>query len=162
MKYPDAETLIQSFDLTRRIIHMQTEGLTNADSLLQPPFRGNCLNWVLGHILVGRNQVLGLLDAPQVWGEADEARYRSGSEPVTAEEQALSLEQLLADLDRSQERITAALESVLPASLAAPVESSESERSRGQEVAFLHWHETYHTGLLELLRQLAGKNDAII
>jgi uncharacterized damage-inducible protein DinB len=162
MKHPDAETLIQSFDLTRRVIHMQTEGLTHADSLVQPPFRGNCLNWVLGHILVGRNQVLTILGEPQIWDEAEAARYRSGSEPVTGEEQALSLKRLLADLDHSQERIAAALELVSPASLAEPVESGERERSRGQAVAFLHWHETYHTGQLELLRQLAGKDDAII
>lgn len=162
MKYPDAETMSKSFDLTRRVIHMQTEGLTNADSLIQPPFRGNCLNWVLGHILVGRSQVLGHLGESQFWGEEKEARYRSGSEPMTADEQALSLEQLLADLDRSQERIATALESVSPELLAEPLESGESERSRGQAVAFLHWHETYHTGQLELLRQLAGKNDAII
>jgi hypothetical protein len=162
MKYPDAETLIRSFGLTHRVIHMQTQGLTNADSLIQPPFRGNCLNWVLGHILVGRNQVLELLGEPQIWGEAEAARYRSGSDPVTAEEQAVSFEQLLADLDRSQARIAAALESVSPAFLSEPEESSESEQCRGQAVAFLHWHETYHTGQLELLRQLAGKNDAII
>ena len=162
MKYPDAETMIKSFALTSRVIHMQTEGLTNADSLIQPPFRGNCLNWVLGHILAGRNQVLELLGKPQFWGEAEAARYRSGSDPVTAEDQALSLERLLADLDRSQEQIAAALESCSPALLAEPVGESEADQSRGQAVAFLHWHETYHTGQLELLRQLAGKNDAII
>ena len=162
MKYPDAETMIQSFALTHRVIHMQTEGLTNADSLIQPSFRGNCLNWVLGHILVGRSQVLELLGESPIWDEAEAARYRSGSDPVTAEEQALSLEQLLADLDRSQERISAALASVSPALLAEPEGSSESNQSRGQAVAFLHWHETYHTGQLELLRQLAGKNDIII
>jgi uncharacterized damage-inducible protein DinB len=161
MTYPDAETLIELFARTRRVIHMQAEGLTNADSLLQPPFRGNCFNWVLGHILVGRNRVLGHLDAARFWGEEEEAHYRTGSDPVTAEEQALSLERLLADLDRSQEQIVTALESVSPTLLAEPV-GSESERSRGEAVAFLHWHETYHTGQLELLRQLAGKNDAII
>ena len=161
MKYPNAETLIELFDRTRRVIHMQAEGLTNADSLLQPPFRGNCFNWVLGHILVGRNQVLGHLDARLFWGEAEQARYRSGSDPVTSEEQALPLKRLLADLDGSQKQIAAALESVSPALLAEPV-NSESERSRGEAVAFLHWHETYHTGQLELLRQLAGTDDAII
>jgi hypothetical protein len=162
MKYPDAEALIQSFDLTHRVIHMQTAGLSHADSLLQPPFRGNCLNWVLGHILVGRDQVLDLLDGPQIWGEEKAARYRSGSDPVTGEQQALPLERLLADLDLSQKRIQAALESSSPLFLAEPAEPGQSERSRGQAVAFLHWHETYHSGQLELLRQLAGKNDAII
>ncbi len=41
MKYPDAETLVQSFAVTSKIIHLQTGGLSHADSLLQPPFRGN-------------------------------------------------------------------------------------------------------------------------
>jgi uncharacterized damage-inducible protein DinB len=162
MKYPDADTMIQSFARTWRVIHRQTEGLSNADSLIQLPFRGNCLNWVLGHILVGRNRVLELLGEPQLWGEAEKARYRTGSDPVTIEAQALPLERLLADLDRSQEQIAAALESVSPAYLAEPEESGGDDQSRGQAVAFHHWHETYHTGQLELLRQLAGKNDAII
>jgi uncharacterized damage-inducible protein DinB len=154
--------MIQSFARTHRVIHSQTEGLTNADSLLQPPFRGNCLNWVLGHILVGRNDVLGLLGEPPLWGEAEASRYQSGSDPVSADDQALSLEKLLADLDRSQGQIAAALESVSPGFLAEPEDPGESEQPRGAAVAFLHWHETYHTGQLELLRQLAGKNDAII
>jgi hypothetical protein len=154
--------MIQSFARTHRVIHLQTDGLTNADSLIQPPFRGNCLNWVLGHILVGRNDVLELLGEPPFWDEAEAARYRSGSDPVTADDQALSLEQLLADLDHSQDQIAAALASVLPQFLAEPVKPGENDQPRGAAVAFLHWHETYHTGQLELLRQLAGKNDAII
>ena len=50
----------------------------------------------------------------------------------------------------------------LPIALAEVVETRFGERPVGQHVAGLHWHETYHTGQLELLRQLAGKNDAII
>jgi hypothetical protein len=46
--------------------------------------------------------------------------------------------------------------------LAQLTEFQGSERAVGQALAGLHWHETYHTGQLELLRQLAGKNDAII
>jgi hypothetical protein len=32
----------------------------------------------------------------------------------------------------------------------------------GGVLAFLNWHEAYHVGQLELLRQLAGKNDQVI
>ena len=162
MTYPDAPTLIQSFGVTHQIIKMQTDGLTNGDSLLQPPFRGNCLNWVLGHIIVGRNNALELLGEEPVWTEQEASFYRSGSEPITAGRQGLPLDQLLDDLTLSQQRIAAALERTSPEELAAEVESRGSERPLGQALSGLHWHETYHTGQLELLRQLAGTDDAII
>lgn len=162
MTHPDAESLVQSFALTHRIIRMQTDGLTHANSLLQLPFRGNCLNWVLGHIIAGRNTALKLLREPPVWDKEDATRYSTGSEPIRMDEQALPLNRLLDDLDRSQQRIVASLEQIPPEGLAALVDSGRGERPLGQTLAGLHWHETYHTGQLELLRQLAGKNDSLI
>ena len=162
MTYSEANTITQSFALTQRIIHLQTEGLTHADSLLQPPFRGNCLNWVLGHIVEGRNRALVALGEQPVWSEAETARYQRGAAPITRDEQARPLEQLLRDLDESQDRIAAALAHLTPEALAQPVPGDQRERSLGAYVAALHWHETYHTGQLELQRQLAGTNDAII
>lgn len=162
MIYPDASTLIQSFGVTHQIIKMQTDGLSNTDSLLQAPFRSNCLNWVLGHIIVGRNSALRLLGETPLWEEQETSLYRSGSEPITGKGQALPLERLLGDLGESQQRISAALERTSPEELAAYVEFRGSERSVGQALAGLFWHETYHTGQLELLRQLAGTDDAII
>ncbi len=45
------------------IIKMQTENLTHEDSLIQLPFRSNCLNWVVGHVLANRCNILALLGA---------------------------------------------------------------------------------------------------
>ena len=42
--------LTEAFARNANVIKMQTKDLTHADSLRQPPFQGNCLNWVLGHI----------------------------------------------------------------------------------------------------------------
>jgi uncharacterized damage-inducible protein DinB len=162
MTYPDAETLIESFGLTHQLIRMQTDGLSNKDSLLQPPFRGNCLNWVLGHILEGRNTALTLLGESPIWDKEKVSRYGRGSEAITQGEQALPLDRLLEDLDRSQERIAAALKRTTPQALATDVPFRGSQRPLGQALASQHWHETYHTGQLELLRQLAGTNDAIV
>ncbi|MGD9147331.1 MAG: DinB family protein [Anaerolineae bacterium] len=160
--HPDAETLIQSFALTHRIIKLQTDGLSHEDSIVQPPFRANCLNWVLGHIIVGRDTALELLGQAPIWDADTAARYVSGSEPITSRQRALQLQRLLGDLDRSQQKIETALQGATPERLAASVQSRGSERPLGQHLAGLHWHETYHTGQLELLRQLAGKDDAII
>ena len=161
MTYPTTESLIQSFALTHWLIKMQTDGLTNADSLLQLPFRGNCLNWVLGHILDGRNTVLKHLGESPVWSESEIALYRQGSEPIVSAEQALPLEKLLDDLDQSQQRIADALAEMSPEELAA-IADTGGGKSLGQTLAGSHWHETYHTGQLEILRQLAGTDDVII
>jgi len=162
MAYPDAQTLIQSFHTTYHIIKLQTDGLDHEDSVLQPPFRANCLNWVLGHILVGRNTVLEILGKPAIWTSEEKALYSSGSGPITSAGHALRLERLLDDLEQSQQQIAAALESISREELAKTIPFRGSERPAGTALAGQHWHETYHTGQLEILRQLAGTNDAII
>jgi hypothetical protein len=162
MTRSDHEMLIDNFRFTHRLIHMQTDGLTHADSLLQLPFRGNCLNWVLGHIVDNRNNVLKLVGAQPVFTKEEASIYGHGSDPVTGEGKALPLERLLADLDEAQNRVAAALESISPEALAAEIEVWKGKTPLVEHLGFLNWHETYHVGQLELLRQLAGKNDAVI
>jgi hypothetical protein len=60
----NSQDLSNAFARNASIIKMQAEGLTNEDSLRQLPFHGNCLNWVLGHIVVSRDSVLETLDRP--------------------------------------------------------------------------------------------------
>ena len=162
MTHPDADTLIRSYAVNRQVIKLQTDGLSNKDSLLQPPFRGNCLNWVLGHMIAGRNTALDLLGQHPVWDNAQRSRYESGSDPILNDAGALPLDQLLVDLEGTQARLEAALGSVSPEGLGALIVFRGREQPLGQALAGLHWHETYHLGQLELLRQLAGTNDAII
>ena len=54
----DSEMLIYLYGITYYVVKQQVDDLTHEDSLLQPPFRGNCLNWVLGHIVVHRDKAL--------------------------------------------------------------------------------------------------------
>ena len=153
------ETLAEYYGLTYRVIHRQLNGLTNEESFLQPPFRGNCLNWVLGHIVFSREAALTRLGEAFPWTEAEAVRYTRNSEPVTSATDALSLERLLTALEESQARILAGLKRVSDAELAKPAGDDETV---GEQITFSHWHETYHLGQLELLRQLAGKNDKVI
>ena len=149
----------QTAERNYRIIKMQTEGLTDEDSLIQPPFQGNCLNWVLGHIIYHRGRILKLLGASSDWPEELVLRYKRESEPVLGSaEDVLSLTQLLSLLDQSQGRIMAALQNISTEALEAVV----NKRTIQEQLAGLQWHETYHMGQLELLRQLSGKNDKVI
>ena len=43
--------LIKILKLENRLVHDQTRDLTHADTLIQPKPSGNCMNWVLGHLL---------------------------------------------------------------------------------------------------------------
>jgi hypothetical protein len=145
------------------IVKRQSEGLTHADSLIQLPFQGNPLNWVVGHLAVNRDDVLALLGEPPVMAD-DGKRYKRESDPLTGQEEGvLPLEELLARLDQSQERIAAALERTSEDDLAREMTlSNDRKATLGQRVFFLYFHETYHVGQTELLRHLAGKHDKVI
>ncbi len=155
------EGLIQLYQRTHWIMVKQTDGLTHADSLLQLPFRSNCLNWVLGHIIVYRDKVLEMLGERPILSESEMDLYQRESAPITAEESAVPLERLLLVLEQSQDLIVAALKEVPADRLAASADEA-NQRTVGERIEFLQWHETYHVGQLEILRQLAGKDDAII
>ena len=143
-----------------KVIERQTEGLTHADSMLQLPFRGNCLNWVLGHIIVSRDYMLSLANAEPLWDEARSAIYGARSEAMGADAESVDMGEILADLRRSQEHLSAAMAALDEEQLNAQVENLDmSLRAR---LAFMAWHDSYHTGQTEYLRQLAGVNDKVI
>lgn len=152
-----AETLGFYYNQTWWVIERMTAGLTHADSLLQPN-GGNCLNWVLGHLITERDTILGYLGQPALLTEAESEIYRRESAQLQDETLALPLELLLRDLASSQASITSALATITPEALEAPVGKS----TVGERIAFKLWHETYHVGQLELLRHLAGMHDSII
>jgi hypothetical protein len=153
-----AGLIARFFGLNHRVIHLQIDGLTHQDSLLQPPFRGNCLNWVLGHIVASRNTALTLLGQEPVWVEQDTAPYVTDSDPVTGIENAHPFEDIVAALDESQVRLQATLSRASPETMAA----AHGDSTVGEQLAGLYWHEAYHTGQTEYLRQLAGKDDKVV
>lgn len=162
MNYPSPQALAERFHFNARLIHMQAQDVTHAESLLQPPFRGNCFNWVVGHILTSRDTCLRLLELPPTLSAEELAIYDRGSEPLTDPGLAAPLESLLQKLDEADQRLRAALEPMPEASLAREVSFGRQPQPLGEVLAFLQWHETYHLGQLELLRQLAGKNDKVV
>jgi len=158
-----ATDLIGALERNLGIIKAQTQGLSHADSLLQLPFRGNCLNWVLGHIAANRNTILRFLGEGTILSEAHVKRYEFNSEPVCGDAgDILTLEQLLMALEQGQSALTAKLQKMTVEELAREVQSFLGTTSLGQLIFYLYWHESYHTGQTEALRQLAGKNDKVI
>ncbi len=143
---------IQFIDM---VIKMKTEGLTHADSMKQLPFPGNCMNWNLGHILVYREQYLGVLDGVSEADSAEFARYGAGSDPLTDAEKALPLATLLKRIDAVSERLVAAFESISAEKLTEAYESHAGSTIDDHLNFYAIVHEAIHVGQLEILRELA-------
>ncbi len=140
------------------IIKQKTEGLSHADSMLQLPFPANCMNWILGHIMVYRAQYLGVIDGVSKPDEDEFALYGFGSEPLTDPDKAIPLETILARLDELSDQVVAALEK-MPESRLDELLDEEKGVTVDQRLHFyLVFHEAMHAGQLEPLRELALAN----
>lgn len=162
MTQPAATSFIDLFQFNHDIIHQQLKDVTYAESLLQPPFRGNCINWVIGHILTIRDECFELLGLPALLNESQRKNYGYGSEPITDSTRAYNLSAMVNVLDQSLDTLVKKLESLSQADLDREVHIWRGPLPLSAGISFMLWHESYHTGQLELLRQLTGKNDHVI
>jgi uncharacterized damage-inducible protein DinB len=142
-------------------LKMNLEGLTDGESLVQPQPAGNCLNWVVGHILANRAGILGLLGQDSAWNEEEAEPYKRGSEPLTDRARAKGLDELVAMLETSQESILAGLSEISEEALQAPSPSGKDGETVETALAGLVFHEAYHVGETGILRRLLGHEGAI-
>ncbi len=157
------DQLSEGFALNFRLIEMQTAGLSHADSLIQTPYNINCLNWVLGHIAVGRDRVLQLVGEETLLSDAETNRYKTESDPITEDgEHVIQLERLLEILATGQLRINSGFSRLTEHELSGEVQVGERQVPFGVRLHGFYFHDTYHTGQTDLLRQIAGINDKII
>jgi hypothetical protein len=156
------EALKLQLELNQHTLERNTEGLTNADSLVAPEPGGNCLNWVVGHVVNTRNAMLGQLGLEPIWEEARGELYGRGSPSRLEAARAVPLEEMLADFDRAQAQILDALDRHGAVGLERETQGLFVERSQvGKEIATLIFHEAYHLGQAGLLRRLIGRDGAI-
>jgi DinB superfamily len=146
------------------VLRANAEGLTEADGLVQPQPGGNCLNWVVGHLLETWEMVLPLVGQGPVLGREGLTRYKRGSEELHEAGEALPLEDLLAACEEAAKRMDAGLASLTEERLdeVAPF----SPRKKADEtvrslLSLVMFHQAYHVGQTGLLRRMAGKEGKI-
>lgn len=151
------------FKRNLRVIKRQIDGLTDDDALLQVPFRGNCLNWVLGHILDSRQAAFRYFDLPNMVKDNIKELYGSGSAAITPESKHIPpMSELIELLDNCEIVISEHLSSLSEEDMKKEVGEGERKGLLGEKLEFLAWHECYHVGQTEYLRQLAGTDDKVI
>ncbi len=144
-----AEPIRSQFDLIYRSIRANTTDVTDEEALITPESGGNCINWMLGHILLNRNDLFSLLNRrPAV--DSDKYRiYKRGGKGELEAWSVIQLSELKLELEHSQKMLTDALS------------SSHPEDEKLKRIAQMAFHEAYHAGQIGLMRRIIGKSGAI-
>jgi uncharacterized damage-inducible protein DinB len=147
-------------------IHQLAEGFAlnqHADSLIQTPYNINCLNWVLGHLAVNRDRVLSTIGEESLLSEGEFDRYKTESDPIKEDgEDVIKLERLLEILTEGQDKINQGFSKLTETQLSSLIQVGERQIQLGERLHGFYFHDTYHTGQTDMLRQIAGTNDKII
>ncbi len=157
------EVLTTQFAFTAFVFDRNVEGITHALSLVPAAPEGSTLNWLAGHLVVGRSGVLTRLGGDPLWTEEEARGYRRG-DPKRPAAECHDFEWLAGRFRAAQEPIAAALGALDPERLQTlvphPVRPGET-MPLGLALGALIFHESYHVGQTGILRRLAGLPGAI-
>jgi len=150
------ESLLWNFERNASYVRSHLAGLTHADSLVQPPVTGNCINWILGHLVCYRNYAMEICGLPLVVSDAAAQRYARDSAPVLgAAADVAEFDTLRQAYERSHEQLVAYLGAMTQAQAGEVVTAAGFTMPRAELLTSFMRHESYHAGQFELLRELA-------
>jgi uncharacterized damage-inducible protein DinB len=146
------------------VVRVNTAGITHEESLAQPQPDGNCLNFVVGHLVNVYDKVMPLLGQEPVLGDAV-ARYERGAPALRDAAEAMPLSDLLAAFDTQSERFIAGVATLTPEALERPMPGPDSGGELTETLRSLLgtilYHQAYHSGQTGVLRRIIGKPGAI-
>jgi hypothetical protein len=160
----EVEVLRHQTRTTQKVVRLNTDGITQEESLIQPDPAGNCLNWVVGHLVCIYEQALPMLGQKPVMGEDALKRYARGTPPLRDPAEAMDLGQLLTAWDEASERFDAGLAGLTSDVLDRPAPHSPSgnpDETIRTLLSTVLFHQAYHSGQTGILRRIAGKEGAI-
>ena len=156
--------LANMYEISYGAINRNLQDVTEEQSLIQPQPCGNCLNWVLGHIVLYRGMMLKMIGGSPVLEAAQAATYQRGSKPGP-DSKYLDLATLRGLLSDAHQRLIPALSAISDEELSRKVPEEFNRPPlagpTGEALARLQFHESYHAGQIGLLRRIAGKDGAI-
>lgn len=152
----NSEALVVLAKRNHALLLKDVDGISDEQALV-PLFEGGShLNWLVAHLVAGRDHMLTALGEERVRAKEVSDAYDYGSTPPTKEE-ALPFAQHVQALVASNERLVAALQAATPEQLSQP----HKKGTVGQHLEFMLWHEAYHTGQATLYRRAAGLKSPI-
>jgi uncharacterized damage-inducible protein DinB len=163
-KIGEVEVWRHTAHIVHTVVRICAGDFTQEESLCQPEPQGNCLNWVLGHLLRVYDRVLPVLGQAPVMGLERLERYGRGSTPLCEPGDAVELKELLSAWDEAVKRLDAGLATLTEERLDEPAPFSPTNYSKETMRSLLttiFFHQSYHAGQAGMLRRMAGKPGAI-
>jgi hypothetical protein len=151
--------LVVIYRFAHAALERNLDGVSDVDALRSPEEGGNCVNWLVGHLLWSRNRVHSLLGGVPAWPErlGPSDAYHRGATGFRVGD-AVPLSKLYEALVHSQAIVVAGLEQLSADRLNEPATATMTV---GEQLAFLGFHEGYHVGQVGLLRRFLGRAGAI-
>ena len=96
---------VQSFryqaQLVHQVVRLNVEGVTHEESLIQPEPGGNCLNWIVGHLVWAYAGALPLVRQAPMLDQSRLSQYARGGPPLSDPSQAVNFGRALGRVGRS-------------------------------------------------------------
>ena len=157
--------LVRLYEFSYGAFNRNLDGVSNEESLIIPQPAGNCINWVLGHVVSARNLILTLAGGDPIDHGDAVKHYQRGSGGIQSGDSVPDIATLRGWLADSQQRLVPVLAAISEVTLSLPVPEKLKRPpltgTVGDALTRLAYHESYHNGQIGLLRRLAGKPGAI-
>jgi hypothetical protein len=135
-----AEEILGLYQFHNRIMHWFIDGVTHEESVLQLPFKHNCMNWIFGHIVTNRSHVLEVVGATHTWQEEVRKLYHQDTQPITQDTPSINFEKLITYMDESVTFLETALDDKSEAWLDENFTNYRGEKTRYEHAMSFHWH----------------------
>jgi uncharacterized damage-inducible protein DinB len=148
---------------THEVVRVCVKGVTHDDSLIRPQSGGNCMNWVVGHLLWAYQGTLSMLGQEPVMQEGTLKQYARHSLPLK-DPDAVEFDKLMTAWDESSRRVDAGLTRLTPEALDRPAPGSPTDDPNETVRSLLTvtmFHQAYHAGQTAILRRITGREGAI-
>jgi uncharacterized damage-inducible protein DinB len=157
----DTTTLLHSLGTARFVVNKNCEGINHEDSLIEPREGHHNFNWVLGHVVRVRNEILELLGKQPLYPNEKFAAYTPRD---FTKEKAVRVEDLVKFFNALQDELESGVRSLTADKLNQPASlrrNEPSDETVGSILATVLWHEAYHAGQLGIIRRTIGRSGVI-
>jgi uncharacterized damage-inducible protein DinB len=154
------ETFRLQLQFTERVLRKNAGDISSEESLRSFQPAGNGLNWVLGHLVAIRSQMLGSLGGQPVWSATECGPYDRHAAPFTKASTPKPLAEIWKAFDLTQSRLLELADRLAPADLSEALPAGAPVKTRGELLAVLGFHDAYHAGQTGAIRRLLGKPPA--
>lgn len=146
---------IKDCEFATMLVHRLVDGLENEATMIHPPGESGCLNWFAGYSAASRSHELDAARAAHAW-QADVRRpYSTDAEHIKADGEAIHVDRLLEELDRSGELLRAARLEIREDHVLQQSTGYRHDKMREVPLQGLHCQEAYYLSQLELLAGVA-------